>query len=55
MSPRQIRAVRVAKGFMPKLWDFAYPTQGRGYRTGRRVALAAWIYAFKLRVKLLDV
>jgi hypothetical protein len=55
MTPREIRAVREAKRFMPGLWAFAYPLEGRGYKSARRIALRAWAYAFRLRVKLLDV
>jgi len=55
MTPREIRAVRLAKGFMPRLWDFAYPLRGRGYGRARRIALRAWAVAFELRVRLLDV
>jgi hypothetical protein len=55
VTPRQIRAVRAAGRFMPRLWAFAYPMQGRGYERARRVALRAWAYAFRLRVRLVDV
>lgn len=55
MSPRQIRAVRLAHRFMPRLWDFAYPSNGRGYHRARRIAFRAWAYAFHLRVVLSDV
>lgn len=54
MTPRQIRAVRVAQRFMPRLWAFAYPLEGRGYARSRRVALRLWAYAFRLRVRLSD-
>lgn len=55
MTPRQIRAVRVAGRFMPKLWAFAYPVERRGYARARRMALRAWCFAFHVRVQLLDV
>jgi hypothetical protein len=55
MTPRQVRAVRVAERFMPSLWAFAYPMSGRGFDRSRRVALRAWAFAFHLRVRLLDV
>lgn len=55
MTPRQIRAVRVAERFMPRLWDFAYPFSGRGFKRSRRLAFKAWALAFRLRVQLLDV
>jgi hypothetical protein len=55
MTPRQIRAVRVAERFMPRLWDFSYPCNGRGFKRSRRVAFRAWVLAFRLRVQLLDV
>lgn len=55
MTARESRAVRVAKRFMPRLWHFAYPAHGRGYERSRRIALRAWAFAFRLRVKLGDV
>ncbi len=55
MTPRQIRAVRVAERFMPRLWAFAYPVRGRQFKRARRVALRAWAFAFHIRVQLLDV
>lgn len=55
MTPRHIRAERVARRFMPTLWHFAYPLNGRPYRRARLLAFRAWVYAFKLRVALLDV
>ena len=55
MSPKQIRAVRAAHRFMPRLWAFAYPYNGRPYKMARRLAFRAWAYAFRLRVQLLDV
>ena len=55
MTPRQVRAGRLAKRFMPSLWHFAYPLQGRPYRRARLLAFRAWAYAFKVRVALLDV
>lgn len=55
MTPRQIRTVRAAERFMPRLWDFAYPLHGRPYRRARLLAFKAWAYAFKVRVALLDV
>jgi hypothetical protein len=55
MTPREIRHVRLAEKFMPRLWDFAYPSHRRGYRAARRIALVAWAYAFKVRVRLWDV
>lgn len=55
MSPRHIRAVRLGRRFMPRLWAFAYPMEGRGFKRSRRIALNLWAYAFRLRVKLLDV
>ena len=55
MTPRQIRGVRVAERFMPRLWDFAYPACGRRYARARRVALKAWVFCFTVRVRLLDV
>lgn len=55
MTPRQIRGCRVAERFMPRLWAFAYPLEGRGYSRSRRVALRLWAFAFRVRVQLLDV
>jgi hypothetical protein len=55
MTPRQIRAVRAAERFMPRLWDFAYPMEGRRYKQARRIALRAWAFAFRVRIQLLDV
>lgn len=55
MTPRHIRAVRLSERFMPKLWDFAYPVSGRQYTRARRVALRAWTFCFRLRVRLSDV
>lgn len=55
MTPRHIRAVRVAERFMPRLWAFAYPMEGRRYTRARRAALRLWVYAFRVRVQLLDV
>lgn len=55
MTPRQIRTVRAGQRFMPRLWAFAYPMSGRGYRVARRAALRAWVFAFRVRVRLLDV
>lgn len=55
MTPRQIRAGRAAQRFMPRLWAFAYPMSGRGYTMARRAALRAWAFAFRVRVRLLDV
>ena len=55
MTPRQIRAVRAGERFMPRLWAFAYPTSGRRYGVARRAALRAWVFAFRVRVRLLDV
>lgn len=55
MTPRQIRGIRVAERFMPRLWSFAYPIEGRSYKSARRIALRAWACAFRLRVTLLDV
>jgi hypothetical protein len=46
MTPRQIRAGRVAVGFMPRLWAFAYPLQGRRWRPLRLVAFTAWSRLF---------
>jgi hypothetical protein len=40
---------------MPRLWSFAYPTSGRRYTRARRAALRAWAFAFRVRVRLLDV
>lgn len=54
MTPREIRAVRAARQFMPRLWAFAYPYDGRGYERSRRLALRAWAYAFRLKVRLSD-
>jgi len=55
MTPRQIRAARVAEKFMPKLWDFAYPMKGRRYTKARRAALRLWGFCFRVRVYLADV
>ena len=55
MTPRHIRACRAHERFMPSLWAFAYPMDGRGFARSRRVAFRLWAYAFLLRVKLLDV
>ena len=55
MTPRQIRAVRLAERFMPRLFSFACPIEGRSYKAARRIALRAWVEAFRLRVRLLDV
>lgn len=55
MNPRQIRAVRAGERFMPRLWSFAYPMTGRRYTMARRAALRAWVFAFRVRVRLLDV
>lgn len=55
MTPRQIRAIRVADRFMPRLFAFACPIEGRSYKSSRRIALRAWAFAFRLRVRLLDV
>lgn len=55
MTPRQIRAGRAAERFMPRLWDFAYPLEGRSYRRARLIAFKAWAYAFKVRVRLSDI
>ena len=55
MTPRQIRGLRVADRFMPRLLAFGCPFQGRGYKTARRIAFRAWCVAFRLRVQLLDV
>ena len=55
MTPRQIRGVRVASRFLPGLWDFGYPSEGRGLRPLRLLALVVWCYAFKLRVRFLGV
>lgn len=55
MTPRQIRATRVAERFMPSLWAFAYPMNRRPFKRARMVAFRAWCFAFKVRVQLLDV
>lgn len=48
MTPRQIRAGRLAVGFMPRLWAFAYPLKGRGLRPLRLVAATVWAKLFAL-------
>lgn len=55
MTPRQIRGVRVAFRFLPGLWGFGYPSEERGLRSLRLLALVVWCYAFKLRVRFLGV
>ena len=55
MSPRDIRVVREAHRFMPKLWDFAYPIKGRRYTVARRAALRLWTFAFRMRVMSMDL
>ena len=55
MTPRQIRGLRVAERFMPRLWSFGYPISGRGFKRSRRVAFRLWCEAFRLRVRLFDV
>lgn len=55
MTPRQIRAVREAERFMPKLWDFAYPVKGRRYTRARRAALRLWGFCFTVRVRLIEL
>lgn len=55
MTPRQIRHVRAAERFMPRLWCFAYPMNGRGFGRARRIALKAWCFAFSVRVRLADL
>lgn len=55
MTPREIRIERAAKRFMPRLWAFAFPFQGRSYSKARILALRAWAHAFKVRVALWDV
>jgi hypothetical protein len=55
VTPREIRAVRLSRRFMPKLWSFAYPIHGRGFERSRRIAVRLWGFAFRVRVALLDV
>ena len=55
MSSRHIRIMRLSRAFMPGLYSFAYPLEGRTYKAARRVALRLWGEAFWLRVRLLDV
>jgi hypothetical protein len=55
MTPRQIRHLRAAERFMPRLWCFAYPMDGRGFVRARRIALKAWCFAFTVRVRLVDL
>lgn len=54
MTNEQIRRVRLAQHFMPKLWDFASPRRGLQWSRARRVAFKAWCFAFRVRVQLLD-
>jgi hypothetical protein len=46
---------RQSEVFMPKLWAFAYPFSGRGFRRSRRLAFKAWAWAFHVRVRMLDL
>lgn len=55
MTPRQIRHIREAERFMPRLWAFAYPMKGRSYRKLRTLAFRAWAFAFHCRVRSLDL
>jgi hypothetical protein len=48
MTPRQIRAARLSKGFMPGLWAFAYPPSGRPLRWVRLQAMVLWRWLFGL-------
>ena len=48
MTPRQIRAERLAVPFMPRLWAFAYPFRGRPFRPLRLVAFRLWAFLFGL-------
>jgi hypothetical protein len=52
MTPRQIRASRVAQAHWPRLWAFAYPVR-QPYEPLRRVALRVWYLG--LRWALRDV
>jgi hypothetical protein len=42
MSPRDIRADRLAAKFWPRLWAFAYPIGGRGWPALRLWAFRLW-------------
>jgi hypothetical protein len=55
MTPRQIRHLRAAERFMPRLWCFACPFHGRGFVRARRIAFKAWCFAFTVRVRLVDL
>jgi hypothetical protein len=47
MSPRSIRAARLADRVAPRLWAFAYPPSGRGWRPLRLVAVSVWAWWFR--------
>jgi hypothetical protein len=47
MTNRQIMAARLARGFMPRWWSFAYPVAGRSVPWARRWAMRAWLLAFR--------
>ena len=55
MSPRHIRIMRLSRAFMPGLYAFAWPVEGRSYKASRRIALRLWAEAFSLRIRLFDV
>lgn len=46
MSPRGIRAARLAPSVAPRLWAFAYPFTGRGWRPLRWWAFRLWAWWF---------
>jgi len=43
-----------AAEFMPRLWKFVYPLDGRRFERSRRVALRAWAFAFRCHVQMHD-
>jgi len=51
VTPRQIRAGRIAHELAPRLWDFAYPMHGRGMPWVRLVAFRLWCLLLRLRLR----
>lgn len=51
MSPRDIRAQRLAAQFLPRLWAFAYPLSGRGWFRLRLLAFGLWARALRLYLR----
>lgn len=51
MTNREIELARLARGFLPRWWAFAYPVAGRSVPWLRRWVLRAWVLALVVRVR----